>query len=119
MNILFASAAEALKLETAVLLLVTAGLLILAKIVSDLRAEVRALRGAPARESEPRQRPDPSPAAAPQKTPEVPAEVFTAIVAAVYCTLGDQHRVVSVSPAESLMWSREGRRSIFRSHTFR
>jgi hypothetical protein len=119
MNILFVAAAEALKLETAVLLLVTAGLLILAKIVSDLRAEVRSLRGTPARESDPLQSPAPAPAAAPQKTPEVPAEVFTAIVAAVYCTLGDQHRVVSVSPAESLMWSREGRRSIFRSHTFR
>ncbi len=119
MTILFASAAEALKLETAMLVLVTAGLLILAKIVSDLRAEVRALRGVPGPESNTLKGPAPAPAAAPQTTPEVPAEVFTAIAAAVYCTLGDQHRVVSVSPAESLMWSREGRRSIFRSHTFR
>lgn len=119
MNILFASATEALKLETAMLVLVTGGLLILAKIVSDLRAEVRALRGAPALESNTIQGPAPAPAAAPQAKPEIPAEVFTAIAAAVYCTLGDQHRVVSVSPAESLMWSREGRRSIFRSHTFR
>jgi hypothetical protein len=57
--------------------------------------------------------------AAPQAKPEIPADVFSAIVAAVYCTMGEQHRIVSVSPAESLMWSREGRRSIFRSHSFR
>jgi hypothetical protein len=117
MNIIFAAAAEALKLETAVLLLVTAGLLVLAKIVSDLRAEVRSLRGAPAPGSHTLQ--SPAPAAAPQATPEIPADVFSAIVAAVYSTMGDQHRIISVSPAESLMWSREGRRSIFRSHSFR
>jgi hypothetical protein len=117
MNILFASAAEALTLETAVLLLVTAGLLVLAKIVSDLRAEVRSLRGVPDGERQPLSGP-PVPAA-PQAKPEIPADVFSAIVAAVYCTMGEQHRIVSVSPAESLMWSREGRRSIFRSHSFR
>ena len=123
MNILFAAAAEAMKLETAMLLLVTAGLLVLAKIVSDLRAEVRSLRGAPAPESKSLQSTAPAPAAAsqaaPPTEPEISAEVFSAIVAAVYCTLGDHHKVVSVSPAESMMWSREGRRSIFRSHTFR
>lgn len=120
MNILFAAAAEVLKLETAVLLLLTAGLLILAKVVSDLRAEVRGLRGAPAPEGKAAQSPSPAPAAVPQPAPEeIPADVFSAIVAAVYSTLGDHHRVVSVSPAETLAWSREGRRSIFRSHTFR
>ena len=125
MNILLAAAAEILKFETALLLLVTAGLLVLAKIVSDLRAEVRSLRGAPASESKPLQAQSTTPATAsavaPQTPPsdEIPADVFSAIAAAVYCTLGDTHRVVSVTPAESLAWSREGRRSIFRSHTFR
>ena len=48
MQALFAAAPEMLKFETAVLLLVVVGLLVLAKIVSDLRAEVRSLRGNPA-----------------------------------------------------------------------
>lgn len=129
MNILFATVAEVLKFETALLLLVAAGLLVLAKIVSDLRAEVRSLRAAPAPESKPVPAPSPAPAAIPAAAPsvpptkpssaEVPADVFAAVVSAVYFTLGEQHRVISVSPAESLAWSREGRRSIFRSHTFR
>ena len=125
MNIFFAAVAEGLKFETALLLLVTAGLLVLAKIVSDLRAEVRGLRGTPAPESNhlPAAAPAviPAPSVPPTTPPsgEIPSDVFAAIVSAVYFTLGDQHRVVSVSPAESLAWSREGRRSIFRSHTFR
>ena len=127
MNILFATTAEILKFETAVLLLVVAGLLVLAKIVSDLRAEVRSLRGVPVPETKPAPslQPDaaavPAQAALPPVAPsaEIPPDVFAAIVSAVHFTLGDRHRVVSVSPAESLAWSREGRRSIFRSHTFR
>ena len=127
MNIFFAAVAEVLKFETALLLLVIAGLLVLAKIVSDLRAEVRSLRAAPAQETKPLPAPSPAPSAspAPAATPtappsaEIPADVFAAVVSAVYFTLGEQHRVISVSPAESLAWSREGRRSIFRSHTFR
>jgi hypothetical protein len=119
MMILLAAVAEIVKFETAVLLLLTAGLLVLAKIVSDLRAEVRSLRGPAPTETTPA--PAKSPAPPPQAAPsgEIPADVFAAIVSAVYSTLGDNHRIVSVTPAESLMWSREGRRSIFRSHTFR
>ena len=131
MNIFFAAVAEGLKFETALLLLVAAGLLVLAKIVSDLRAEVRSLRAAPAPapETSPLPAPSPAPAAAPATPPaptpsapqpaEIPADVFAAVVSAVYFTLGEQHRIISVSPAGSLAWSREGRRSIFRSHTFR
>ena len=121
MNIFLAAAAGVLTFETALLLLVTAGLLVLAKIVSDLRAEVRALRGAPVPEPQPLQSPQPAAGTSSQPAPpdEIPADVFAAIVSAVHFTLGDHHRIVSVSPAESLAWSREGRRSIFRSHTFR
>ena len=120
MNILLAAVAEILKFETALLLLVTAGLLVLAKIVSDLRAEVRALGGAVPKPLPISSNP-PAAAASPQPVSpeEIPADVFAAIVSAVHFTLGDHHRIVSVSPAESLAWSREGRRSIFRSHTFR
>jgi len=119
MNMLLAAAAEILKFETAVLLLVTAGLLVLAKIVSNLRSEVRVLRGGPAVQPQPPAKISPPPVAGTEDPPEIPDAVFSAIVAAVYCTMGDQHRIVSVSPAESMMWSREGRRSIFRSHSFR
>jgi hypothetical protein len=117
METLLATATDILKLETAVLVVVTAGFLVLAKIVSDLRAEVRALRGG---------KPAPAPAAAPAVSQppaashdDIPPGVFAAIAAAVYATLGEDQHIVTVSPAESLMWSREGRRSIFRSHSFR
>ena len=127
MNIFFAAVAEGLKFETALLLLVAAGLLVLAKIVSDLRAEVRSLRAATAPENKPLPAPaaSPAPVPAPAAAPtaplstEIPSDVFAAVVSAVYFTLGEQHRIISVSPAESLAWSREGRRSIFRSHAFR
>jgi hypothetical protein len=112
------AAADILKFETAVLVLVVAGLLVLAKIVSDLRAEVRSLRSAAGSGIKPAQTPAVAPPAPPQPD-EIPADVFAAIVSAVHFALGESHQVVSVSPAESLMWSREGRRSIFRSHTFR
>ena len=125
MSSLLAATATIVKFESAVLLLVTGGLLVLAKIVSDLRAEVRSLRKAASPGTEPvpaartlPQTPAPPPVA-PSQSDEIPADVFAAIVSAVHFSLGDTHRVVSVSPAESLMWSREGRRSIFRSHTFR
>lgn len=120
MEILIAASGEILKFETALLVLVTAGLLVLAKMLSDLRSEVRSLReaggGKPATAA-----PSPAATAVPQAKPDndIPPDVFAAIVCAVHFTLGDGHHIVSVSPAESLMWSREGRRSIFRSHSIR
>lgn len=111
------AAADLLKFETAVLVLVAAGLLVLAKIVSDLRAEVRSLRSAAGSGIKPAQNPAADDASS--QSGEIPADVFAAIVSAVYLTLGDNHQIISVSPSESLAWSREGRRSIFRSHTFR
>lgn len=125
MSILVAAATEILKFETAVLLVVVAGLLVLAKIVSDLRAEVRSLRKGmvPAKPEQTSQAAPVAPsapaAAAPAPSDEIPADIYAAIVSAIHFTLGDSHQIVSVSPAESLAWSREGRRSIFRSHTFR
>jgi len=115
MSFLLADVAEVLTFETAVILILAAGLLVLAKSVSDLRSEVRTLRGG----KSPDQKAPPagSPASAPGTDGEIPADVFAAIVSAVHYTLGDSHHVVSVSPAESLAWSREGRRSIFRSHS--
>ena len=116
---LMADAAGILKFETALLLLVTAGLLVLAKMFSDLRAEMRRLRdgrggSAPASGAGLQ-----AASAAPSPDGDIPPDVFAVIVSAVHFTLGETHRVVSVNPAESMAWSREGRRSIFRSHTFR
>jgi len=114
MTILLADAAEMLKFETALLLLVAAGLLILAKMFSDLRSEVRGLRKGGSAAASPA-------ASGPVSAPEndIPPDVFAAIVSAVYFTLGENHHIVSVNPSKSLEWSREGRKSIFRSHTFR
>ena len=110
------AAADMINFETAVLALVAVGLLVLAKIVSDLRAEVRGLReshGGPVKASG-------AAATAPAPDDEIPPDVFAAIVSAVHFTLGEEaHHIVSVSPANALAWSREGRRSIFRSHSFR
>lgn len=119
MEILIAAAGELLKFETALLVLVTVGLLVLAKMLSDLRAEVRGLRESGGSKPSPVS-PAPS-ASAPQSAPDkgIPPDVFAAIVCAVHYTLGESHHIVSVSPAESLAWSREGRRSIFRSHSIR
>lgn len=127
MNLLFAAATEILKFETAVLLIVVAGLLVLAKIVSDLRTEVRVLRKAivPSKPDQTAQPAPVAPAVLPTASPvpapsdEIPADIYAAIVSAIHFTLGDSHQILSVSPVESLAWSREGRRSIFRSHTFR
>lgn len=115
-------------LGLAVLLLAVAGLLALAKSVADLRAEVRSLRDRianppPAPLPPPPLPPPPAPAPvavqAPAPPSEIPADVMTAILCAVYAVLGEEHRIISVTPVESLMWSREGRRSIFDSHSFR
>ncbi|MEI6279636.1 MAG: hypothetical protein WCQ16_09685 [Verrucomicrobiae bacterium] len=118
MATLMADASEILKFETALLLLVTAGLLVLAKMFSDLRAEVRSLREARGGSAPASAAGSPPPFAPPQDD-DIAPDVFVAIVSAVHFALGENHRIVSVNPAESLAWSREGRRSIFRSHTFR
>lgn len=103
--------------ETAVLILAVVGLLILAKSVITLRGEVNALKrvspaAAPAVAT-------PKKMAPPSTDAEVPPEVRAAIAAAIFATLGHNHRVVTISPAQSLLWSREGRRQVFDSHRFR
>lgn len=120
---LIAACGELLKFESAVIVIVTAGILVLAKMVSDLRGEVRELRRA---QSEPKPGTTGAAsgrgagiAAGPPAPEEIPADVYAAIVAAVHYTLGHEHHPISVSPVESLMWSREGRRNIFSSHSFR
>lgn len=120
MEFLLAAAAEIIKFESAILVVVLVGLIVLAKMVSDLRAEVSRLRGPASAAPAPRQE-----AASQSASPASPAseaiepDVFAAIVSAVHFTLGENHHVVSISPAESMMWSREGRRSIFGSHSVR
>jgi hypothetical protein len=115
MNLLFAAASEMITFDSALLMVVLAGLLVLAKMVFDLRAEVNRLRSpsptAPAPQS-------PAPPVRPVNE-TIPPDVLTAIVSAIHFTLGENHHVVSISPVESMMWSREGRRSIFDSHTVR
>lgn len=107
--------------ETALLALVTIGLFVLARIVLSLREEIRELKAA--------QQPPavipvavalsrPAPPSAPFEE-EVPADVYAAIVSAIFIALGDQHRIVSITPDKSMAWSREGRRNIFGSHSLR
>ena len=116
MEVLIAAGPDILKFETALLVILTVGFFVMAKIVADLRAELKNHRAGekPATEK----KPAPS-SSRPAADPSISPEVFVAIVSAIHCTLGERHRVVSVSSEDSLMWSREGRRSIFRSHSFR
>lgn len=107
--------------ETALLALVTIGLFVLARIVFSLREEIRELKAA---QEPPASVPvaAPSPKPAPPSTPVeegVPADVYAAIVSAIFIALGDQHRIVSITPDKSMAWSREGRRNIFGSHSLR
>lgn len=113
-----------LSIGLVLLVILAAAVLVLAKFVFDLKAEVRSLRAVRSAAPEPAAVPEPVPAA-PVVPPAVPAgaeaippQILTAIVAAVHFVLGEQHRVVAIHPSESL-WSREGRRTIFSSHTFR
>ena len=122
MDLLLATTSDVLRLETAILLIVVVALAVLAKAVVDLKSEVKSLRrgdasGSP--QAEPSAMPVVSPASMPTPADEaVTPEIFAVIVAAVHASLGDQHQIVSVTPAETL-WSREGRRTIFGSHSIR
>lgn len=117
MEFLLAAAAEIIKFESAILVVVLVGLIVLAKMVSDLRAEVKQLRGPTA--AAPAKPPGSTSQAASPASEAIEPDVFAAIVSAIHFTLGENHHVVSISPVESMMWSREGRRSIFGSHSVR
>ena len=116
-------------------------LIVVAKSVSGLRSEVKSLRaevkgfGAEVKSlrAELDSRPEPVIVAAPSPAPApaapvappapvsdgIPADVFAAIVSAIHYTMGDGHQIISLSQADSLAWSREGRRGIFGSHQIR
>jgi hypothetical protein len=120
MATLMADAGGLLKFETSLLVLVIVGLIVLAKMLLELRAEVQSLRegrGAGARSTG--EKPSQVAAAGKPADNDVPPDVFAAIVSAVYFTIGENVQIVSVRPSEAMAWSREGRRSIFRSHSFR
>jgi hypothetical protein len=124
-------------LENILLLAVAGGLFVVARMVLGLRAEVNKLRSefqrkqeewsvkaapvaAPAAASAPAVAPAAAPAAGPAPDPQdIPADIFAVIVSAVHYTLGDGHQIIALSAADSLAWSREGRRGIFGSHQLR
>jgi hypothetical protein len=115
--IIAAAEAPILEVETAVLILAVVGLVLLARAVMTLKVEVAALKrtagsspAAPAKLSAP----------APQvSSGEIPPQIRAAIAAAIHATHGHTHRIVSVAPVQSLLWSREGRRQVFDSHRVR
>ena len=122
--------APVIAFETAVLILVVVGLLLLAKSVLSLRSEVNALKRASKGSPGPAGSPGvsmastahaASPANEVHKSAprEIPPRVRAAIAAAIFATQGSHHRIVAISPAQSLIWSREGRRQVFESHRLR
>jgi len=101
--------------DTALLILVAAGLLYLAKTVFSLRREVTALRALPGKPV--RHFPDVPPAVGNTNGPS--PEICAAIAAAIAVALEPGHRVVSITNAPTTLWSQEGRRQVFQSHRVR
>ncbi|MDX2080195.1 MAG: hypothetical protein SFU53_05370 [Terrimicrobiaceae bacterium] len=113
MTLPLGAAGDLIRFDTALLVLVTAAVVVLSKVVADLRAELRALQSSAAVP-----RPAAFAAPPPPREQELTPEEFVAVIAAVHFFLGDRQRIVSITPAEPL-WSREGRRMIFGSHSLR
>lgn len=122
-NFMAMAEAPALGFDTAVLILAVVGLVLLAKVVLDLKNEVAALKRGTSVPVAPPLAAPPVPAASVPASPaapaEIPAHVRAAIAAAIHVTHGPTHRIVSVTPVQSLLWSREGRRQVFDSHRVR
>jgi hypothetical protein len=139
-----APSADAISVSSAVLLLVTGGLLYCLYALADLRRQLKALAArsratpaAPAAGPEghpavPHSSPAaaatsaaaPAPAAhtASADNATIPSHILAAIAAAVHVTLGGRHRVLSIIPAppsSAPSWSVEGRREVFSSHHVR
>ncbi len=117
-------------LSTGLLVVAIAALLVIARLVSDLRARVTALENsdAPAPSDAPRSASTSAPAviSAPPhaqsvSSEAVPPEILAVIAAAIHVTLGHGVRVIGVTPAriDDHTWSLEGRRQIFHSHKVR
>ncbi len=113
MILLLATTPDAvLGVDTALLIILAVGFAILAHTVFQLRRQVASLTGKPGTPSPPAKPPLPGPVA-------LTSRVHAAIAAAIFASLGPGHRVVSISNAPDLMWSREGRRQVFLSHRLR
>lgn len=119
-----ATAAPAISLTDALLLLVFAGLLLVAYHLHRIGRQLAALAVQPAASVE-----RPAPRVAPVALAPVPVgagegpppEIQAAIAAAVYVLLGESARVVAITEGAetSQVWSLEGRRQIFASHRVR
>jgi hypothetical protein len=117
-------------LSTGLLVVAIAALLVLARLVADLRARVTSLENSNAPASPGASLPASAATAAASSTPArppsaqvdaVPPEILAVIAAAIHVTLGREARIVGVTPAriDDHTWSLEGRRQIFHSHKVR
>lgn len=108
----------ALDVQTAVLVLLVAAVLVLAKAVADLHRKLAAVDVRAPRETAPARTP---PVAVPTDDVFGDPRVVAAVVAAVQTALtGEAHRVVHISePSGPAAWSIEGRRQIHASHVRR
>lgn len=111
---------DGISVHTAVLILLTAGVLYCVNAIAGLRRQL-AQRSTSASNGAPMAPVVVSaPAAAPRRE-EISPAVIAVLAAAVHVTLGSRCRVLSVVPAAPGMapWSIEGRRDVFRSHHLR
>lgn len=129
-----APSADALSFQTALLIVLTAGVLYCAFALADLRRRVDRLGARPAPAPIPPAAAAPvsplsPPASATDRTPppvapeaSMPPHLLAIIAASVHATLGRHHRILSISPAlatPGTAWSVEGRRDVFSSHHVR
>jgi len=121
-----------LSLCTGLLVVALAALLVLGRLVAELRSRVYTLENAgssrpaltaPASTSSAATVSSSAPTSAPcpASSDSIPPEILAVIAAAIHVTLGREARIVGVTPArlDDHTWSLEGRRQIFHSHKVR
>jgi hypothetical protein len=104
-------AAQPISVETALLVILGIALVFAFKAIAQLHRRVESLHAV---------RPPKPAAAASPASDGIPPEVLAVISAAVFEMLGDDSRIVAISPeAQNNTWSLEGRRQIFVSRKTR
>lgn len=111
------TSADLVDFRTALLLILTGGLLFLAKATADLYRRIQTIESGNSPEAIVPNQPSVAPVSPAGE--RIAPEILAVISAAVAVSMkGTPHRIVAISPAPQA-WSLEGRRQIFQSHTVR
>lgn len=103
---------DSVDMRTALLFVILVVLVFCIKVVTEMRHRLQSLE---AKLDSPQEE-------IPEPTDDgLTPEIVAAITAAVVCSVGADHRIVSLVPVtqEKMAWSLEGRRQVFQSHKVR